>query len=499
MYIELICIKGVFTLEKEISKSDWLFLLLCLLLGILAEQSFFINSEIGISFLVFIAAFYGIFFWRYRGFSFSHQRIGYLMLICIWLLAASYFTHKTLPFDIVNILVIPGLVFFHIVLITSPKKMNWNRIRFIGYLFAKIIAAIKYDALFAAQFGKSADEETKRSYFSIVKKVLAGALITVPVLVIVIPLLISADNKFKELIGDFPRWFSINPETIAKVIFVLLSAAAFFGVFQILSKRHVKEMEMETVKHLFQIDGVITFSFLAVMNFVYIIFTFVQFKYFFGGYLQSDLTYAEYARKGFFELMFVTVMNLTLTVIVLLFANRTQTLLCRLNQTMLTILVLSSTVMLCSAFKRLGMYEEAYGYSFSRILAHSFMIFLTVIFAYTLIKIWIEKLSLFHFYFISALVYYVVINTIDLEQLAVNKNIERYQLTGKLDVHYLDSLSYSGTLGLISLYEKDKNIPDLNVILQERRAQAQLEKSSWQSFNLKREQAKRELEMLKLN
>jgi hypothetical protein len=38
-------------METKIAKSDWIFLFLCLLLGILAEEAFF-RSEIGISYLL---------------------------------------------------------------------------------------------------------------------------------------------------------------------------------------------------------------------------------------------------------------------------------------------------------------------------------------------------------------------------------------------------------------------------------------------------------------
>ncbi len=88
------------------------------------------------------------------------------------------------------------------------------------------------------------------------------------------------------------------------------------------------------------------------------------------------------------------------------------------------------------------------------------MIFLVVIFMYTFIKIWIEKLSLFHFYFISSLLYYTVMNVIDVEKMIVSKNIERYEQTGKIDIHYLNSLSYTGVLGLIDLYEENSQLQD---------------------------------------
>lgn len=487
-------------MEKEMRKSDWIFLLVCFFLGVMAEQSFIIKNQIGISYLIFIAVFYSVFFWRFRHFAFTHQRFGYLVLICIWLLAAGYLTHPILPFSVLNILVIPFLVLFHLVLITSPQRMKWNRMRFVIYLLTRLIDAVKYNVLFAKYFQENARGGIKESYFSYLRRVAVGAVISVPVLVIVIPLLMSADVRFKEIIGDFPKWFDlINAETTAKAVFVVLSTAVFFGVFQVLFHKKMKLTEQETKKDLFIVDGVVAMTVLVVLNLVYILFTFVQFKYFFGGNLQGDFTYAEYARKGFFELLFVTIVNLSLTVAVLTFVHSSSNVIKRMIQTLLTILVFSSTVILSSAFKRLGMYEDAYGFSFTRILAHSFMILLAVIFAYTLVKIWVEKLSLFHFYFIASLVYYAVINTVDVGQLVVDKNIDRYEKTGKVDVQYLNTMSSEGILGLITLYQKDPNIPDLERILQERKAEITLnENSSWQSFNLKRAQANKELEKLKI-
>lgn len=140
-------------MELKIGKSDWIFLLLCMGLGIIAEEAFF-RAEIGISYLVFIIAFYGLFFYRYRGFSFSHQRFGYLVLICVWVLAVGYFINDNIFFYALNIIVIPALVFFHLVLVTSQKNIRWNKLAFIAYLFSKLGAVIKYNFIFASLMGK---------------------------------------------------------------------------------------------------------------------------------------------------------------------------------------------------------------------------------------------------------------------------------------------------------------------------------------------------------
>lgn len=486
-------------IETKIGKSAWIFLLLCLLLGILAEEAFF-RSEIGISYFVFISAFYSVFFWRYRHYQFSHQRLGYLILCCIWLISANYFLNNNFLFYGLNIMVIPGLVIFHLVLITSPKNLQWNKLAFVKFIFTRLLQSLKFNIGFVTLFGKSFKSGVNEDKLLIWKKIILGIAISLPILFVVLNLLISADSQFEQLIGGIPQWFQvINVERIMRVIVILILTVVFFGFLQILSSRHTNVIKQQANEQSYKIDGIITITVLVIINVVYLLFTVVQFRYFFSGTLQVDFTYAEYARKGFFELLFVTLINLSITVIVLTFVNRATRFIQRATQLMLTILVLASSVMLTSAFLRLGMYEDAYGFTFTRVLVHSFMIFLVVIFTYTLVKIWVEKLSLFHFYFITSLIYYTAITVIDLDKIVVNENMNRYELSGKIDVHYLNNLSYTGVLGLIDLYDKDQTIPDLKTILIDRKQQALAEDSQWQSYNLKREQAFSELRKLDIN
>jgi hypothetical protein len=486
-------------METKIGKSDWIFLLLCLLLGILAEESFF-RGQIGVSYFIFISAFYAVFFWRFRNFSFSHQRLGYLVIICIWLLSASFFINDNKLFYALNFLAVPLLVFFHLVVVTSPKNLQWSKPVFVTYLFSTLGKAMKYNLAFSSHLGKGLKQGVSDDKFLIWKKVSIGVLISVPVLIIVLRLLMSADTEFERLVGGIPQWFQVvDAESITRMIVILFCTFVFFGILQILFKKHIKVIEQKPTIQLAQMDAVIAITVLVLINAVYVLFTIVQFKYFFSGTLQGDLTFAEYARKGFFELLFVTLINLSITIFVLTFVNRLEKGTNRFTQILLTILVLSSAVMLSSAFLRLGLYEDAYGFTFTRVLVHSFMIFLAIIFMYTLVKIWVEKLSLFHFYFISSLIYYTGISVINLDTIVVKENMVRYETSGKMDVHYLNSMSYTGVLGLIDLYEKDKDVPDLKAVLQERKTEALTAIHPWQSYNLKREQAYEKLKKLSLN
>ncbi len=485
-------------MELKLGKNDWLFFFMCIVVGIIAEEAFF-RAEIGISYLVFLTAFYVLFFYRFRGFTYTHQRFGYLVLICIWLLAAGYFINDNLFFYALNIFGIPALVLFHLVVITSQKSIRWNKLAFISYLFSKFLDSIKYNFVFASYIGTFFKQGIEESRFQVWKKVGIGILISIPVLFVVLMLLMSADTEFEKMMGDIPQWFEVlDGEIIVRILVVLFFTFAFFSFLQTLIQKQINAVIHNADKQWFKMDAIITITVLVLINAVYVLFTVVQFKYFFSGTLQGDFTYAEYARKGFFELLFVTLINLTITILVLTFVDRAIGFIKRLLQVMLTALVLASAVLLSSAFLRLGIYEEAYGFTFIRVMAHSFMIFLVVIFMYTFIKIWIEKLSLFHFYFISALLYYTLMNVINIEQIIVTKNLERYEQSGKIDVHYLNSLSYTGILGLIQLYEKNPQLPGLKNILLERKNEANLNTIPWQSYNLKRIQANEELKQLHL-
>ncbi len=483
-------------MEVKIGKSDWIFLLMCLVVGIVAEEAF-LRAEAGISYLLFIISFYSLFFYRYRRFSFSHQRFGYLLLICIWLLAASYFLNDNLFFNTLNIVGIPALVFFHLVLVTSQKSIRWNKPSFITYAFMKLAGAIKYNFKFGSFVGSLFKQGLDESKYRVWKKISIGILISVPILFVVLRLLMSADTQFERMLGVIPQWFQLlDVEIIFRIAAILFYTFAFFGLMQALLKKQINSIIQDGDKDKFRIDAIITITFLVLINAVYVLFTIVQFKYFFSGSLQGDFTYAEYARKGFFELLFVTLINLTITIVVVTFVDRTVGFIKKFMQLLLTALVLSSAILLSSAFLRLSMYEEAYGFTFIRVMAHSFMIFLVIIFMYTLIKIWIEKLSLFHFYFISALLYYTVMNVVNVEQIIVTENLERYEESGKIDINYLNSLSHTGILGLIDLYEENSQLPGLKDILKDRKSEAASASIPWQSYNLKRIQAGQKLSEL---
>lgn len=483
-------------MELKMEKIDWIFLIFCLLTGIVAEESFFRN-QIGVSYFVFIVIFYTLFFWRFRSFSFSHQRLGYLVLIAIWLLAACYYLFDTTVFYGLNILVIPALVIFHLALITSPKKIEWSNLFFLYYIGNHLVGGIRYSFQIINHISKLFIRSNNEKHLHVWKKVLIGILISVPFLFIILNLLIEADTQFERLISTLPHLISFRAEYFIRLVIILIYTFGFFGFMQVLLQNKNPIVPKEGSIKTIGIDGIITLTMLLLFNIVYILFIAVQFKYFFSGTLEDGLTYAEYARRGFFELLFVTLINLSISIAVITLTKTVYGLLKKAICLAMTVLVLSSGVLLVSAIMRISMYEDAYGFTFSRVLAHSFMIFLMVILAYTLVKIWLEKLSLFHFYFIASLIYYVGINTANLDKIVVDKNMARFETTGKIDIPYLNSLSSTGILGLIELHEKNPGVPGLEDRLKQNKAESgSINRNFWPSQNLERDKVYEKLEQL---
>src|SRR5699024_9397816 len=102
-------------------------------------------------------------------------------------------------------------------------------------------------------------------------------------------------------------------EITFRIVFIILISALFFGVFQVLLQ-HSKPQELvffqERDKSFW--DSITAITILSMLNMVYLLFVVIQFKYFFGNHLADGFTYAGYARRGFFELILVMLMNWTI-------------------------------------------------------------------------------------------------------------------------------------------------------------------------------------------
>jgi hypothetical protein len=140
----------------------------------------------------------------------------------------------------------------------------------------------------------------------------------------------------------------------------------------------------------------------------------------------AGLTYAEYARSGFAQLL--TVAALTFAVLA---AGRRWA---RPQRALELALCLLTLVVLASALRRLGLYEETYGFTRLRFAAHAALLYLGALFALVLFTRAPQAIVAVT----AAAVLLFALS--DPERRIAEHNVERFERTGKVDLAYLRSL-----------------------------------------------------------
>jgi hypothetical protein len=227
---------------------------------------------------------------------------------------------------------------------------------------------------------------------------------------------------------------------------------------------------------------------LGALNVLFLSFVLVQFRYLFGGQglveARAHLTYAEYARHGFFELVAVAV----LVMLVLLGADALLresggggALLVRCLSAGLLALVF---VVMASALQRMRLYEHAYGLTQLRVYAVGIIAWLGVVFAWFGVTVLRGRRSSFALgAVIAGFAATAVLNVVNPDALIARTNLDR----SRVDVPYVAGLSDDAVPAML------EKLPSLRPDLRRAVALELLRRSSdrgdWRSFNLARSRA----------
>ncbi|MCX7921590.1 MAG: DUF4173 domain-containing protein [Clostridia bacterium] len=493
--------------SAAILKRENIYMLLgSILLGLVFDFLFY-GKPFGVSYPIFTVVFYVVLFFNARGRISIKFDFGWFLIIPILALSLVYSLFSSEVFSVLNFLAIPMLLIIQTILITKTNKHSWFVLRFLeDIIWASLINTlsnilkpfriISLITKFRVDSGKNAT----------LKKVLIGLVISIPLLLVITILLASADQVFANLVGDLPDVFTNIGlgEVIAHTILILVITVFSFGyIFGLLNpiQRYDNPSHQKQGRDVRILDNVIIITILSLINIIYVVFVMIQFSYLFGGAsLPDGFTYSEYARRGFFELNLVTLINFSILLSSINFTKKGSAAVNRAMQILHSLVVANTLIMLLSAHLRMALYEEAYGYTHLRILTHAFMAFLFVLFIVTLIKIWNEKISLLKAYIVIAVISYVIINYANVDVIIAKNNIERYYKTQQIDAAYLSSLSYDAVPELTRLLnDKNKGVAaqiENGLYLKKEKLD---EEKSWQSFNYSKYRAKKELDKYKLN
>ncbi|KKQ65022.1 MAG: hypothetical protein US86_C0013G0023 [Candidatus Daviesbacteria bacterium GW2011_GWA2_38_24] len=278
-------------------------------------------------------------------------------------------------------------------------------------------------------------------------------------------LLSQADPIFNKLSQNF--FASIRERTITSVvIFVALTG---FGLIKILEKATETKLKNElSVGKLHELS-IITGSISA----LFLVFIIVQFRYLFSAVNERDLhqlginslTYSEYVRKGFFELIIVAALSSGIVIYALKFLHRFKDNQKRLIQIFSGFLTIETGLLLLSAVKRVALYADAHGLTRARIFGFVFLLWLSVMLSIFLFRIFKEtgKKNFFYISLLSTLITLLFINILNIDGLVATKY--KPTVNNEVDYFYLTGLSSDAVdVWKEALVESEKTLVQLETV-----------------------------------
>lgn len=245
-----------------------------------------------------------------------------------------------------------------------------------------------FGCLFRILFHKRELTEDDAKKENKVLSVFIGLAIAIPVLLIILPLLSKADAGFEKAVGALVSFIKEHfLATILRIVFAVPVACYLYGLsYGSITGRETnsikKDTLMKSANGLRVIPDITGGTVMVVMCMVYVIFIVLQGNYLFSafaGTLPEEFTYAEYARRGFFELCKIATWNMVFIWLLNLLSknDRKQNKILRILSICLSVLTL---LIIATAMSKMGMYMVAYGLTIKRIITMVFMIWLVVVF-----------------------------------------------------------------------------------------------------------------------
>ena len=288
--------------------------------------------------------------------------------------------------------------------------------------------------------------------------VVRGLAIAAPLLVIFGALFVSADAVFADLVGSVLR---IDFQRVVGHV-LLFSICAWLSIGYLrgfltgtepqLAARDGRGIESQTSAPAAKRPALgitETGTALAAIDLLFLVFVIVQFRYLFGGnalvQITPDLTYADYARRGFFELVAAVVLVVPLLLAadwLLGGGSRRDVLVFRSLAGLQIGLVLAIAA---SALQRLRLYHAVYGLTASRVYAMALLIWMGVVLIWLAATVLRGRRDAFAFGALaSGLAAVAVLFAIDPDATIARTNVARMASADapvRFDVAYATSLS----------------------------------------------------------
>ncbi|MGW6933945.1 DUF4153 domain-containing protein [Lentzea sp. NPDC054927] len=202
----------------------------------------------------------------------------------------------------------------------------------------------------------------------------------------------------------------------------------------------------------------------------------------------AGVTFAEYARSGFWQLLWVTILTLGVIAGVARFAVKKTAREQLWLRVLLGSLAVLTLVIVASALSRMWFYQQAYGWTVLRLLVASCELWLALVYVLviaggiTLRANWLPKAIVG-----TGTAFLLAVMVMNPERVVADYNVSRFEATQKIDTWYLSQLSEDAVPALLRLPQHERTCALR--WLKERSVEP-----DWREFNLARYTGQKSLE-----
>ena len=420
------------------------------ILSIVADWLFY-GKPLGISLLLFVTLAVGGLWWNGRRENSTLAKGNLWLLLPLFFFASMAFLRTNSTLTTLNVLAVVCLLAYLAFFYAAGRVENLG---LLGYALLPLRVFGRSVALAAPVIRPSVNmatvrENGRRRLFPLLR----GLLLALPVLFIFTLLLTSADLIFADYVDEL---FSLSifdrlGEWLWRGTLILLLTGLLSGGLALALTRHAEEEEQSVLERglaslprLLSLGFIETGTILVLVNMLFTAFVAIQFTYLFGGaanVTEAGYTFADYARRGFFELLTVAILTMLLVLGLNWLTRRESKGQIRLFNGLGSVLVGLVLVMLVSAWRRMALYEAAFGYTELRLIVYVSMGWLGLTLVWFLLTLWLRPERFAIGALLAVIGFVVTLNLINPDLFIARQNLDRYVQSGDLDAAYLATLS----------------------------------------------------------
>lgn len=280
---------------------------------------------------------------------------------------------------------------------------------------------------------------------------LVGLAVAIPLVAILLSLLSSADAAFEGLLSLVPEVDLGEP--IAAIVCSCLSVPVLYTMCVALQHDNAEPAAPRQAKGLHPVT--INTVLLAVCA-VYLVYLSSQLAYFVGGLsglLPEEYTLAQYARRGFFEMAALCLLNLGLMAAAVGLVSKQEDRAPLFTRILSLFVGIVTLFFVLTASAKMFLYIDSYGLTRLRVLTEVIMVFLALTTIFVSIWLFVPKFAYMKAVLITALAVCSITAWVDVDTVVAKYNVWAYQ-SGKmefLDVYHLGELSQGAIPSLETL------------------------------------------------